>query len=42
MTRKTHVTPHFDCPDQTSVIVPLLMPLALHDIDAGASILVKQ
>ena len=33
--QKGHVAPHFDYLDITNVVVPLRMPLASHDADAG-------
>ena len=35
--QKSHVAANFDYLDQANAVVPLKMPLALHDADAGAS-----
>ena len=37
MTQKSHVTPHFDYVDQTGAVILLMIPLASHDADSGAS-----
>ena len=40
--QKSHVAPHFSYLDQTNLVVVLMMQLASHDADAGASVTICQ